>query len=78
MSGAPSPLPTLGALRLWREEAGRGLRTAVTFDALWRAAAWEAAARDLQQQGAQDSARRALERAAAAVNEAVATRRSAA
>jgi len=34
------------ALDVWRKELAAGLRTATTFDPLWRAACWEAAAKE--------------------------------
>ena len=48
----------LDALTLWRAELAAGKRTRDTFDALWRAACREAAARDLEREA------RAIERTA--------------
>lgn len=46
------------ALRLWRRELERGIRTWTTHDTLRIAAEWEAGARELDAQGSHESAAR--------------------
>lgn len=40
------PIPEVGALREWRDELWKGLRTKYTADSLWSAAVQEAQGRD--------------------------------
>ena len=40
--GNPRQATLTPALTAWRRELARGARTVATFDALWRAACWEA------------------------------------
>ena len=51
-------LRQLGGLQRWAEELARGVRTPVSYDALWRAACWEAAALEAE---AADSRRVAVD-----------------
>jgi hypothetical protein len=57
-------------LDAWRAELRGGIRTGTTFDALWRAACWEASAHDAATQGFHHAARADLRRAREIVAEA--------
>lgn len=54
----------IGALEQWRRELTAKLRTTATVDALWRAAAYEAAAYDALHQGSAAAADRLFRKAA--------------
>jgi hypothetical protein len=62
------------ALTAWRAELARGARTRDTFDWLWRAACWEMAALEADQDGMHRAAREHLRQARKIVAAAAATR----
>ena len=75
MSKSAPPVPTLGALELWQRELAAGVSgqnpsksSSWRYDWLWRAAAWEAAAREFAYAGLHGAAIDCLRRAAGEAN----------